>query len=351
MTRPGIRRAAAPVALAALLGACGGGGDDAATSTTRPPSTTAAPTTAPSPAGDLAPLTGVPLADAARRGRPALIVKLDNAPKARPQAGINQADVVVVEKVEDGVTRLAAVFHSQDADPLGPVRSARSTDVAIAASLNRPLFAYSGANAKFLELVRSSPLTDVGFDNFPGSYRRQPGRPAPYNLFSTTAKLYEHAPPDGDPPAAMFRYRAPGTPLQAAGAAPARTAHVEYLGDNIDTIVDYEWTGSGWKRTQDRTPFVDASGAQVAPPNVVIQLVSYKDTGFRDRSGTVVPEAELVGNGDALVLTDGKVVKARWAKADASAVTAFTDSAGAPIALTPGQTWLELAPAGQARVA
>ncbi|MGH9151205.1 MAG: DUF3048 domain-containing protein, partial [Acidimicrobiales bacterium] len=169
------------VALCLVVAACGGGGDgddDAATTSTSTATTSAAP------AADAAPLTGLPQPDAARRGRVALVVKLDNAPRGRPQAGINQADVVVVEKVEDGITRLFTVFHTNDADPVGPVRSARSTDIPLVTPLNRPLFAYAGTNAAFQRLVDEAPLVDVGFNKAAVDYRRQGGRPAPYNLFT-----------------------------------------------------------------------------------------------------------------------------------------------------------------------
>src|SRR5688500_2411294 len=132
--------------VSASLVACGGGDDDAApkATTATAPTTTAPP--APTPTSG-APLTGLAVTDPAKVARPALIVKLDNAPKGRPQEGINQADVVVEVGVEGGITRFAAIFHSQDIPEVGPIRSARSTDIAIASELNRPLFAYSGATA------------------------------------------------------------------------------------------------------------------------------------------------------------------------------------------------------------
>ena len=331
-----------PLLLSAFLlaAACGGGDDEKATPTTK-----ASGTTAPTLAGDLAPLTGLPQPDAARRARVALVVKIDNAPKGRPQDGLNQADVVVVEKVEDGVTRLFTIFHTNDADPVGPVRSARSTDVALVTPLNRPLFAYAGTNAAFQALVDAAPLTDVGFNKAADAYRRAPGRPAPYNLYSNTSALYGKAPADAKAPPPLFTYRAAG---QAAGGEAATGVHVEYRGKNITTRADYAWDAAagGWRRSQDGTPYVDAAGNQVAPKNVIVQFVKYKDTGQRDRSNTVVDEAELVGEGEAWILTDGKVVKGKWTKADAGAVTSYTDANGAKVGLTPGTTWVELSPPG-----
>lgn len=341
-----IRRSFALLSCLALaFAACGGdGGDEDAASTTT--SSTGPPATSPPPvpAGS-SPLTGLP-ADPALVGRPALVVKIDNAPKARPQAGINEADVVVEEGVEGGVTRFAAMFHSRDAAGVGPVRSARSTDIAIASQLGRPLFAYSGANAVFARLLGESPLVDVGVGRVSGAYRREPGRPPTYNLWSSTPPLFTAAPAGTPAPAPLFAYRAVGEPAPGASEPAPRVQALWRR--NITTKVVYEWDAAakGFARTQNDTPHVDAAGARVAPENVVLQAVRYHDTGLIDRSGAAVPEAELTGEGEAWVLTDGRMIRGRWSKPSADAVTAYVDGTGAAIRLTPGRTWLELVPVG-----
>lgn len=333
-----MRRAALVMVL--ILAACGGGKKkEAATTTTAPPETT---TTAP-PQGLLppgaSPLTGAP-ADPAKMARTLLIVKIDNAPKARPQAGLNQADVVVEEAVEGGVTRFMTLYHSMDADLVGPVRSARTTDILIATPLNRPLFSYSGANADFEKLIASAPLVNIGYSKASGDYSRLRGRPAPYDLFSTTPKLFARAAQASAPPPPLFGYRFPG---QASVGDPAGGVRMEYRG-KIVTAVQWAWdAGHGlWLRSQDGGPHMDAAGFQVTANNVVVQFVTYHDTGYRDQSGAVVPEADLVGEGDVWVLSDGKVVKGRWKRTAAGEVTQYVDAAGAPIRLTPGRTWVEL---------
>ena len=345
MRRPAPRRFITLVlTLTGLVAAvaCSGGDEDARTA---PPTSSGPPTTA-GPTGG--PLTGLPI-DPARAGRPVLIVKVDNAPKARPQAGINEADVVVEEAVEGGVTRFATLFHSREAATVGPVRSARSTDIILAAALNRPLFAYSGANAGFEKLIARSAVVDVGVDRFPNDYSRQGRRSAPYNQFSVTSRLYAHAPPGSGPPPRLFAFRAAGEPASAAGASPATGVSVQFRGV-IVTSAQYRWDpASGtWRRSQDGAPHLDAAGVQVAPSNVVVQLVNYHDTGFREQSGAEVPEADLVGEGEAWVLTDGKVVRGQWKKPTPEAVTQYLDSSGSPVRLTPGQTWVELPRPGTA---
>ena len=275
---------------------------------------------APDPPGP-SPLTGLP---GPAPGRPALVVKIDNAPKARPQIGLNQADVVVEEMVEGGITRFAAVFHSQDADPVGPVRSARSTDIGIASALQRPLFAYSGANRVFEEQVRQAPLVDVGAKAAPDRYHRDRSRRAPYNLFSRTPALWQLTPAEAVAPPALFVYPLPGEPAvrRRHGRGPARLGP---LGDARGMVL-----GSGHRRVvaqPGRPPPRRCRRARAwRPPTCIVQFVDYRDTGLRDSSGAVVPEAQVIGEGDAWILTGGQLVPGRWSKASAEAVTRYTDS-------------------------
>jgi hypothetical protein len=349
MPGPASLRAASVLGLLALATAsCGGGHKTAKTTTT----TTAAPTTTSSTGlpADAAPLTGLS-EDAAHRSRPALVVKLDNAPSARPQAGLNQADIVIEEKVEDGVTRFFSIFQSQDADPVAPVRSARSTDIALVTPLNHPLFAYAGANAAFQQLVNGAPLVDVGINKQPGEYRRDPKRPAaPYNLTTSTAALYRHAPAGAQPPPPLFTYRVASASVSSAGAAKVAGLHIEFKGVHITTVVDWAWDPAlqVFRRNEAGSAHVDATGKQITARNLVVEFVDYVATNQVDTSGTIVPEGKVVGTGEAWVLTGGMLVKGTWSKPSNEAVTAYTDSAGSPIALAPGPTWLELPPPGTA---
>ena len=295
-----------------------------------------------------APLTGLPM-EAAASQRPVLVVKIDNAPLARPQIGLNQADVVFEEGVEGGITRFAALFHSKPSEPVGPVRSARSTDINILSALRRPLFAYSGANDVFKEYVSRAPLVDVGVDTHPERYHRDNGRPSPHNLFSATPRLHELAPDGSRPPPALFPFRDPGEAASGLGARPVTRVTAFWRGPSKETVALWDWDGTaqGWKRTQNGEAHVDGAGRQVIPANVVVQFVTYRDTGLVDSSGASVPEAEVVGEGDAWILTGGKLIPARWSKPSAEEITRYVDHAGAEVRLAPGRTWVELVPPGQ----
>ena len=323
-----------------------------------PPSTVAAPPAAPKqpatipapPTTSASPLTGLPI-DINRSRRPVLVVKIDNAPLARPQIGLNQADVVFEEGVEGGITRFAALFHSEDSKPVGPVRSARSTDIRLISALRHPLFAYSGANATFQRYVDEAPLVDVGFDAHPDRYSRDSGRPSPYNLFSETGKLFDLAPDGAVPPPSLFAWRSPGAAASGPDARAVTRARVWWQAHRLtEALWDWDTTARAWRRTQNGEAHVDAAGKQVAPANVIIQFVTYRDTGQVDSTGTAVPEADVIGEGDAWVLTGGMLIPCRWSKKSDGDITRYTDASGAAVPLAPGKTWVELAPPGQAEV-
>lgn len=340
------------VATVVAVLAMGGDGDEVRSAPSSTSETTAATTTevttttVPLP---VAPLTGLPAPDPALLPRPPLIVKIDNADTmARPQAGLNQADVVYEEQVEGGVTRFAAVFHSRDAPSVGPVRSARSTDILIAGPLGRALFAFSGANEVFMARIRDANLVDLSYDWNPGLYSRVPDRRAPDDIFTPTSTLYGADPGGSVPPPPLFEFRAPEEDLPASAE---RVGGVTYSfgGAGVPTAFVWDAAAGGWTRLQAGTPHVDTDGVVVAPPNVVVQFVDYVDTGLVDLAGTPVPEASLIGGGDVWVFTDGHLLGGRWQRDGLDTPARYLDAGGAPIALTPGPTWVILVPPGAAQ--
>jgi hypothetical protein len=300
------------------------------------------------------PLTGLPLVDPVVAARPALVVKIDNGqPRSgqggRPQAGINDADVLFEEMVEGSVTRFAAVFHSTDVDPIGPVRSARTTDLLLMASLNAPLFAWSGANADVAAQVVAAPLVDVGASAVPSAYYRDSSRRAPYNLFSSTPVLRNAAPSEPRPPPPLFAYRPAGTP--ADGGRSVATVNIVFGDGPGSAPVDWTWDGTGWARTQRGETHVDANGVVVSPPNVVIRFARYVEVACCDTAGFPLVEPQLIGEGDVWVLTGGVLIEGRWSQPSLEAPATYTDEAGRPIRLTPGRTGVAIDDPGRATAA
>lgn len=330
----------AVVAALALVAAACGGGDKKASPTTSSSADIPTTTLPPEPAF----LTGLPQPDRKKQDRPSLVVKIDNAPEARPQAGLDAADVVFEEVVEGGIVRFLAVFHSKDADAVGPVRSVRPVDPEIVTPLGG-LFAYSGGTKPFVAAIKKAPVTLVGFDELTKAYTKRKGRPAPHNLFTSTTELYKGAEDSAKPPPPLFTFLPTDQPFGVAGGSPLTHFSVQMGGP---TKAGWDWdAGVGvWRRLTNGSPHTVDGGEQLGFANVIVQFVKYRNTSARDPSGAPVPTAEVIGSGEAWVLSGGRLVKAKWEKKNAAAITAYTDGAGQAIRLRPGTTWVSLAPVG-----
>jgi hypothetical protein len=335
------------VAAAALaLSACSGGAEastgttGAGTSESSSTSTTVKPTTT-TVVPVFAPLTGLP-SDEASAARPALVVKIDNYPtEARPQSGLNQADVVFEELVE-GITRFAAVFQSENADPVGPIRSARTSDVNIMAQLGRPLLAWSGGNPGVTRAIQNANIDNLTPDRYASAYFRLSERRRPHNYYSNTSTLFSLATDATPVPAPLFQYRAEGDPLPPT-AQPSGGVNIVYTGG---LKVDYAWneTLKGWARFQSGTAHVDMAGFQIAPANLVVMFTEYT----RSPADPISPEAQTVGSGEVWVFTAGSIIPGRWDRPDPTKPATLTDGNGQPILLTPGRTWVALPKSGSA---
>lgn len=352
--RLGRGRIAAFLSISLLVSACGSSSSKPSDSSAAPPSsapdTTSVDTTSTTgeatpvvttAAGPVFPLTGIATSDAQAIARPALVVKIDNHPLARPQSGLNEADIVFEENVEQ-LTRFAAVFQSGSSDPVGPIRSGRTQDVAMLASLNRPLFAWSGGNARVTAAISASDLRDLSAltQKHKPAYFRSNAKSAPHNLYSKTASLFAFAPADAGPPPAQFTYRADG----AASAGDA-VAGVNLSMDGVKVAWQWDAPTELFLRSSDGKPHRDAvDNAQLSTNNVVVLYVDYKPSPADFKS----PEAQTIGTGNALVFSDGKVVKATWSRTDRLQPFALKDSAGSVVALTPGRTFVELGRADSA---
>ncbi|MEZ5379827.1 MAG: DUF3048 domain-containing protein [Acidimicrobiales bacterium] len=333
---------AAAVVFALTAAACSGGSSDAAdevtTTTTAPPAETTTTTEAATtttmdaaPSGPFAPLTGLPV-DEELTG-PALIVKIDNFPEARPQTGLDQADLVF-EMLTEGVTRFAAVFHTNQPSPVGPVRSSRTSDFDLVSGFNTPLYASSGGNDYVAQRLRSLPIVEVTAMSR-SVYFRDSSRRAPHNLYVNTPDLFAFAPDDAEPPAPWFEFRGPGDELSADAVEISGPVTIDYRGT---PTVTHTWDASrgGWLRTQDGRPHTTVLGDQLAPANVVIMIVDYSISPADAGSA----ELESVGTGPVIVLTDGHLIEGTWSRDSATSQPELVDNNGDPILLTPGQTWV-----------
>ncbi len=295
-------------------------------------SSTPTPTPTPEPVWH-SPLTGLPGGEP----EPVLVVKLDNTRNAQPHAGLVNADVVYIEEVEYGITRLAAVFSSSVPDRIGPVRSARITDIDLLAQFRKPAFAYSGAQRKMYPVIDKAPLQDVSPRRGGEGYARDSSRRAPYNYFLDGEVALQRA-----PKASLSRDI--GFVFDEAVPPGGRTA--------TDAQMKWGYASAGFEyRPKKGTYAVSLNGVKAeAEENkagqqaatVVIQYVDQNPSPFYDKGGGNTPHAETIGSGRAVVLRDGLGWKVQWSRPSAKEGTTFTMADGSPMAFKPGQVWVAL---------
>ena len=297
-----------------------------------------------------APLTGEPTTDPTLVQRRALAVKVGNGSRrARPQAGLAAADIVYEMLIEGGRSRLIAVFHSEMPGRVGPVRSARTSDFDLLADLSRPYLASSGANttvlAEMRRAERAGTIVDVGGMRTFVPYSRDPARRSPYNLYFDSESLTDS---DG----AALRGGSLETPVvplldygsvNPAGIAGANGVAVTYHRPT-GNVVSHIWDAAvgGWVRIQSGDLMMTETGSglrEVAPANVAVMWMTHRYAPSDAES----PLTVSYGTGDALVLTAGAVHEAVWERSEDRAGFRFVDTAGNPLSLSPGSTWLLIA--------
>jgi hypothetical protein len=354
VSRVTVRRVGSLLSLAAaiaLLGSCSG---HHITATIPPPvpstlnvatttDTTSTSTTSTTLPSSNAPLTGLPEPSAGQRHAPAVVVKIDNVDAARPQSGIQEADVVYEELVEGGLTRLAAVFQSAYPTVVGPVRSGRLTDEGIADDLDYPVFAYSGTNAVFLPILQSQPTTALNVSNAPNEFYRTDYAAIPDNLYANVVNLAAASVHHSAPPR-LFDFLPDGA---AFGGTPAIDIGISFP----SATVAWSWDAARhvWLRTQNGTPDVVRTGTQLNAANVIVESIPYTTSLMTSGEGVTpapIPFGNMVGSGSAWYFTNGQVIAGTWSRSTLTAVTSYRTASGAPVRLRPGRTWVELVPTG-----
>lgn len=284
------------------------------------------------------PLTGL-LPEGGVPDRPALAVKVENLPEARPQAGLQDADIVYEELVEGGITRFIAVYQCRGSERVGPVRSGRLVDPDVLAQFGSPLFGYAGGVPQVMQAVEEAGVGDLNYSVAADAYDRDPNRAAPHDLFTSTEALYAAAGDPSGPPEPVFTYSAE-KPRRVERVA---TVHLAFS-ESAD--VYWRWKGSKgrWLRFHGTEPHLLEGGVQVSAVNVVVQVVEVRPGTIVDANGVPSPEIDVVGSGKAYVFRNGRMVVGTWRRESLSDLTRFFGPRGREIALMPGTTWVELLP-------
>jgi Protein of unknown function (DUF3048) N-terminal domain/Protein of unknown function (DUF3048) C-terminal domain len=328
-------RLVAAVTLAAALAACTSSGANA----NRSPGATGPGTTTPAPP-PICPLTGLRPKQGSVPNRPALAVKVENIPVARPQTGLSFADIIYEEPVEGGITRFIVVYQCKDASKIEPIRSGRLTDPDVLVQFGHPIFAFAGGVGQVFAKVHRAGLIDVNY-NAPravSAYHRDPNRIAPHNLYSSTTELYRAAHTREGAPDPVFTYSS-DTPTGRR----VHSIHLPYPGES-DVIWRWSATKKVFLRWHGTVPHTYSDGTQVNAVNVVVQVSKVVITNITDVAGNPSPEVVATGEGKAYILRGGKMVIGTWKRPTLKDVTKYYDAQGNEVSLLPGNTWVELYP-------
>lgn len=298
----------------------------------------------PAVASDRCPLTDVKPPSGSVPHRPAVAVKIGNEPEgARPQSGLNEADIVYDTPAEGFIMRYMAVYQCNSAAEIGPTRSVRWVDWHLLANYTgKPILAFAGGIDPDVTAVSSlhwlRPADLLGAAAAAG--HRTTNRVPPDNLYTSTSALLGLFPHGGGPPKPVFDY---STAPLAGGKAVSKVAI------NFSTGTDVLWTwdpGAGvFLHSYAGTgPDIDAlTGKQVSTTNVVVMVVHYRYGPYPESPGSTGDvESKVVGTGTGWVIRGGKEIAVAWHRAGPGDATSFSDHKGQAVTLAPGRTWVEL---------
>ena len=271
---------------------------------------------------------------------PILVVKIDDTVAARPQIGIDRADVIYIEQVEGGLTRLAALFSSDIPQLIGPVRSARITDLDILAQYGTVVFAYSGAQPKFLPEIAAANLHDYGAQRQSATiYTRDSLRSAPTNMVLRADLLMEKVKADEK----AISQSSPNTWVfgdKPLNGLPISEAKVSWPASTYE----FRWSvdENQWSIFNNGVTNLSASGSPHHPTTILIQKVKIVPSIYGDKFGGVTPHSLTIGSGTGYLLRDGEYFAANWSRPDAQSATAWTAVDGTPLNFARGQVWVAL---------
>ncbi len=303
-------------------------------SPTPPPPPTPTPTPEPPPAPPpVDPLTGGEVVAA-----PVIGVKIDNTSAGLPQYGLADADVVYVEQVEGGLTRLLAVFHSTLPTEVGPVRSVRSTDAELLPVFGAPALVFSGGAGGPVSALAATSAIAVSEDNGDPGFSRSRSAPSPYNLHADLQEIARSVGGISQPNNIGFVFAASDPRVEAGSSATSLAVQFQAA------RTEFTFADGQYRLLRSGDPQSDAEGAPVVADNVLFQSVDFEPDGTVDSVGSPSFASHTVGSGTFRMFRDGHELSGTWSRPAADQPTQYLDGAGQPVPFKPGKTWVALVP-------
>lgn len=271
-----------------------------------------------------------------------IAVMIENYWEARPQSGLDKADVVYEILAEGGITRFLAIYQQNDATEIGPVRSARPYFIQRVLEYD-PMYAHVGGTPQALNDIKKYNIPDLN-EMYLGTavFSRSAARVAPHNTYTSTEKMRAYAKEKGY----EKKVDVPGFAFLKAGqenknGTVAQKVNIDYPARENKVIYEYDASTKLYKRSHATGIHKDnVTDKQLTAKNIIIQYLPYR---VIDAKGGYLA-MEMIGQGKAMLITGGKVYTGQWSKDGDRDKTNFTDSDGNELKLNPGQTWIEVVP-------
>ena len=277
----------------------------------------------------------------AGKNKQILVVKIDDTNAAHPQIGVESADVVYVEQVEGGLTRLAAIYTSKLPPLIGPIRSARISDIELLAQFGRVGFAYSGAQSKMRPVIAAANLENLSAErNPPSIYGKDPDRPGPVDMILNPDLLLERA--NANPKIRIETATASVFPFGDAPKGETNTAVAKVKWPSAKYELRWDSTNEKWLIYFNEKPNMAANGEHLYADTAIIQIVSITPSIYGDKFGEITPFSKTIGSGKAVMLRDGFSYQIRWQRNLESDVTTWMSEDGGVANFKPGRTWIFL---------
>ncbi|MFT9497141.1 DUF3048 domain-containing protein [Anaerosolibacter sp.] len=268
-----------------------------------------------------------------------IAVMLDNQSKARPQAGLDQAEIVYEALAEGGITRYMAIFLMNQPESIGPVRSARPYFIEKALEYDALYVHVGGSPQAFIDL-KELKVADIDAMSRDGSiFWRKNHKKAPHNMYTSTNALRKAAQNSGykaEGDFSSFAFNIEDTDINGSQVS---SIEIPYFKDYHPSF-QYNVEDKKYDRYINGKPHLDEiSQIHLQAKNIIIQKC---DTEIIDSVGRL--EMTVTGTGTGYFITNGKMTEITWEKKARKGRTKYYDENGKEIRLNPGVTWVELIP-------
>jgi len=261
----------------------------------------------------------------------AILAIVENSVAARPQSGLNAADIVYETLAEGGTPRFIALYQSGDAQKIGPIRSARSYFLDISKEYNLP-FAHCGGSEEALVEIKKENLMSMNEMTYAPTYWRDKERKAPHNLYTSTDKLRELAKRSNFVKAPTVNLKFNKSYWDSDKLSPATDVLLKI---NKLYNTSYTYKDGLYFKSMDKVSSINKEdNLPLTYKNIVVQVTTIKT----QMDGNHLDIA-LVGAGDGYVISNGKFIKMHWTKKNDTSQTHLTDQEGNDLPLNPGKTW------------